>query len=272
MTPGDGAPPYDVEAVRKDFPVLARDVHGDKPLVYLDNAATSQKPRQVLDALDDYYERHNANVHRGMHVLGRGGHRAVRGRAGQGGRVHQRADRDEVVFTKNATEALNLVANMHRLGRPRLAGARPRPRRRDRHHRDGAPLQHRAVAAARASAPARRCAGSASTDDGRLDLSDIDERHHRAHQGRLVRARSRTSSARSTRSRRSSARAHEVGALVVRRRLAGRAAHAARRAGPRRRLRRLHRPQDVRPDRHRRAVGPPRAARGRCRRSSAAAR
>ena len=60
---------FDVEAVRKDFPVLDRLVHDDRKLVYLDNAATSQKPRQVLDALGEYYERYNANVHRGVHVL-----------------------------------------------------------------------------------------------------------------------------------------------------------------------------------------------------------
>ena len=61
----------DVEQVRKDFPILERRVHGDRPLVYLDSAATSQKPRVVLEALDDYYALHNANVHRGIHVLAR---------------------------------------------------------------------------------------------------------------------------------------------------------------------------------------------------------
>lgn len=59
----------DTEALRKDFPILDRVVHGDKKLVYLDNAATSQTPRQVLDVLSEYYEQHNANVHRGVHVL-----------------------------------------------------------------------------------------------------------------------------------------------------------------------------------------------------------
>lgn len=59
----------DTEAIRKDFPILDRMVHDDRKLVYLDNAATSQKPRQVLDALSGYYERYNANVHRGVHVL-----------------------------------------------------------------------------------------------------------------------------------------------------------------------------------------------------------
>jgi hypothetical protein len=62
------SPPIDWSALRGDFPVLAQDVHG-KPLVYFDNAATSQKPRQVIDAISRYYERDNSNVHRGIHEL-----------------------------------------------------------------------------------------------------------------------------------------------------------------------------------------------------------
>ena len=57
-----------IEQIRADFPILRREVHG-KPLVYLDNAATSQKPRQVIEALVEYYEQHNANIHRGIHAL-----------------------------------------------------------------------------------------------------------------------------------------------------------------------------------------------------------
>jgi hypothetical protein len=62
--------PLDVELIRKDFPVLERTVHDDRPLVYLDSANTSQKPRAVLDAMDDFYARHNANVARAIHALG----------------------------------------------------------------------------------------------------------------------------------------------------------------------------------------------------------
>ncbi|HEY6749259.1 MAG TPA: aminotransferase class V-fold PLP-dependent enzyme, partial [Mycobacteriales bacterium] len=60
---------YDVETVRKDFPILERRVHDGQPLVYLDSANTSQKPRQVIDAMTEHYERHNANIHRAQHVL-----------------------------------------------------------------------------------------------------------------------------------------------------------------------------------------------------------
>ena len=70
----------DVEAIRADFPILERRVHG-MPLVYLDNAATSQKPRQVIDALTHYYEHTNANVHRGVHTLSEEATAQIRGRA-----------------------------------------------------------------------------------------------------------------------------------------------------------------------------------------------
>ena len=63
-----GTPTLDVASIRHDFPILDQEVHG-QPLVYLDNAATSQKPRAVLDAITGFYERHNANVHRGVHTL-----------------------------------------------------------------------------------------------------------------------------------------------------------------------------------------------------------
>jgi len=100
--------PYDVEVVRADFPVLAREVHG-RPLVYLDNASSSHKPRQVLDAERAFVEQHYSNVHRGVHTLSQeatDSYEAARGTiAGFIGAQH-----DEVVFTKNATEAYNLVA------------------------------------------------------------------------------------------------------------------------------------------------------------------
>src|SRR3954465_9209445 len=131
------APALDVEKVRKGFPALARLrprhqaavrpglARGAKPLVYLDNGATSQKPRQVLDALDDYYTRHNANVHRGIHVLAEEATALYEGARDKVAAFINAADRAEVVFTKNSTEALNLAANVISwAGQPRGLGAR----------------------------------------------------------------------------------------------------------------------------------------------------
>lgn len=99
----------DVRAIRRDFPVLERQVHG-KPLIYLDNAATSQKPEAVLRALDDYYRRYNANVHRGVHTLAEEATAAYEEARKKVARFVGTADPRQIIFTKNATEALNLVA------------------------------------------------------------------------------------------------------------------------------------------------------------------
>jgi cysteine desulfurase / selenocysteine lyase len=104
-----GAAALDVEAVRADFPILGRAVRGGNPLVYLDSGATSQKPRQVLDAERDFYTMHNSAAHRGAHLLGEEATDSY-----EGARVRVAdfigADPGEIVFTKSATEALNLVA------------------------------------------------------------------------------------------------------------------------------------------------------------------
>jgi cysteine desulfurase/selenocysteine lyase len=99
---------FDVDAVRADFPILQRQV-GDRPLVYLDSAATSQKPVQVLDAVERYYRQSNSNVHRGAHTLG---NEATELFEGARRRVAAFLDADPrgLVFTRNATESLNLVA------------------------------------------------------------------------------------------------------------------------------------------------------------------
>ena len=106
----------DVEAVRKDFPVLHRQVHG-RPLVYLDSAATSQKPQAVIDAMSRFYEDVNSNVHRGVHALAEEATEAYEAARGKIARFVG-ADASGVVITKNATEALNLVA--YSWARPRL--------------------------------------------------------------------------------------------------------------------------------------------------------
>ena len=99
----------DVEAIRADFPALARTVRNDKPLIYLDSGATSQKPVQVLDAERSFYERHNGAAHRGAHLLSEEGTEIYEG-ARATVAAFLGADTGEIVFTKNATEAVNLVA------------------------------------------------------------------------------------------------------------------------------------------------------------------
>ncbi|MCD6549539.1 cysteine desulfurase [Candidatus Micrarchaeota archaeon] len=97
----------DVESIRKDFPVLDRMVNG-RPLVYFDNAATSQKPIQVIDAIKEYYMNHNANIHRGVHTLGTES-TELYDQARKTVAEFINADEREIVFTKNATESINLV-------------------------------------------------------------------------------------------------------------------------------------------------------------------
>ena len=94
---------------RSDFPILHQQVH-DKPLVYLDNAATSQKPVAVLDALEHYYRRDNSNVHRGIHTLSARATDAYEGARDKVAAFVNAAHREEIVFTRNASEAINLVA------------------------------------------------------------------------------------------------------------------------------------------------------------------
>ena len=99
----------DVHRIRKDFPILERKVYG-KPLVYLDNAATSQKPRQVIDALVDYYENYNANIHRAVHCLGEEATAAYEEARAKVAKFINAPSPESVIFTRNTTEAINLVA------------------------------------------------------------------------------------------------------------------------------------------------------------------
>ena len=128
----------DIEKVRADFPILKRKVHG-KRLVYLDNAATTQKPKAVIDALVDYYSRYNSNVHRSVHTLGeeataayesaRGTHRKVRGLVCEAAGLRQGDDRGD------QPRQVRLGGHQRPEGGP------------DRDHPDGAPQQHRPLAA-----------------------------------------------------------------------------------------------------------------------------
>ncbi|MDQ3591226.1 MAG: aminotransferase class V-fold PLP-dependent enzyme, partial [Actinomycetota bacterium] len=108
---------YDVEEIRRDFPILGRRINYKK-LVYLDSAATSQKPRQVLHALSEYYEEHNANIHRGVHRLAEEATAAYEGARGKVARFLGAPDTTGLIFTRGTTESINLVA--HAWGRKAL--------------------------------------------------------------------------------------------------------------------------------------------------------
>src|ERR1700746_1623092 len=95
--------------LRADFPILDQQVHG-KPLIYFDNAATSQKPRAVLDALQHYYEHDTANVHRGIHELSNRGPAASEAGRARAAKFINARSADEIVFTRGTTEGINLVA------------------------------------------------------------------------------------------------------------------------------------------------------------------
>ena len=101
---------FDVERIRQDFPALDQQVHGHR-LVYLDNAATTQKPQSVLDAMDRYYERDNANVHRGIHELSRRATEAFEAARRTVAQWVNAPDPQELIWTRGTTESLNLVAS-----------------------------------------------------------------------------------------------------------------------------------------------------------------
>lgn len=103
------APPLDAARLREEFPILHQTVHG-RPLVYLDNAATTQKPRAVIDALVAYYERDNANIHRGVHQLSQRATAAFEAAREKVARFLGAPETREIVFTRGTTEAINLVA------------------------------------------------------------------------------------------------------------------------------------------------------------------
>ena len=95
--------------IRADFPILTRKIHG-KDLIYFDNAATSQKPNQVIDAIDDYYKNHNANIHRSIHQIGEEATKLYEDAHGKVADFINADSYENIVFTKNTTESLNLLA------------------------------------------------------------------------------------------------------------------------------------------------------------------
>ncbi len=154
----------DVEAVRKDFPVLSKEVHGH-PLVFLDSAASSQKPRQVLEAERVFVEEHYANVHRGVHTLSQEATNCYED-ARDTVAAFIGGQHDEVVFTKNVTESINLVS--YALTQSIQPGDEIAVTEME-HHSNLVPWQ---MLAERTGATLRWLG---LTDDGRLDLSDLDE-------------------------------------------------------------------------------------------------
>jgi cysteine desulfurase/selenocysteine lyase len=211
---------FDVGRVRKDFPILDRTVRDGKPLVYLDSANTSQKPRQVIDAMTDFYERHNANIHRATHELGEEATEAYEGARIKVAGFIGTPDETEVVFTKNVSEAINLVA--YSLGSPAGGSGGSSPRASTgrigegdeivisemEHHSNIVPWQ---LLCQRTGA---RLRWFGVTPDGRLDLSQADELINErtkivavTHQSNVLGTINPVSEI--------AARAHAVGALVL---------------------------------------------------------
>jgi cysteine desulfurase / selenocysteine lyase len=161
----------ELEVIRKDFPILERTLAGGKPLVYLDSANTSQKPQVVIDTMVDHLERHNANIARAMHQLGAESTGAFEAARDKVAAFIGAPSRDEVIFTKNASEALNLVANTLAWARGDLEvgpGDEVLITQME-HHSNIVPWQ---LLTERKGATLR---WFGITEDGRLDLSGIDD-------------------------------------------------------------------------------------------------
>jgi cysteine desulfurase / selenocysteine lyase len=161
----------DLEVIRKDFPILSRTLPGGHPLVYLDSANTSQKPQVVIDTMVDHLERHNANIARAMHQLGAESTEAFETARDKVASFINAPSRDEVIFTKNISEGLNLVANTLAWARgPLEVGEGDEVVITEmEHHSNIVPWQ---LLTERTGATLR---WFGLTDEGRLDLSDIDE-------------------------------------------------------------------------------------------------
>ena len=247
-------PKLDAERLRADFPIFEHPIHG-KPLAYLDSAASSQKPRQVLDAMTTFYETSYANIHRGVYDLAERSTEAYEAaRETVRGFVNAESAR-EIVFTRNVTAALNAVAygwGLDNLGPGDLVVATELE-----HHSNFVPWQYIAgrTGAEFAVVPVDRRRGAAARRRSTGSPPAGGRRWSRAR-------RSPTRSARSRPVPRLVEWAHEQGAIAVVDAAQAAPHTAARRPGDRRRLRRLHRAQGLRADRDRRPLGPRGAAGG----------
>ncbi|MFT4287680.1 cysteine desulfurase [Nocardioides sp.] len=160
----------ELEVVRKDFPILERTVHDGLPLVYLDSANTSQKPQIVIDTMVDHLEHHNANVARAMHTLGAESTEAFETARDKVAAFIGAPERSEVIFTKNASEALNLIANtMAWRGEHQVGEGDEVVITEMEHHSNIVPWQ---LLTDRTGATLR---WFGLTDEGQLDLSNADE-------------------------------------------------------------------------------------------------
>jgi cysteine desulfurase/selenocysteine lyase len=159
--------PRSLSDCRADFPILAREVRPGVPLVYLDSTATSQKPRAVIEAMDAYYRRSNANVHRGIHTLAEEATALYEGARDRVQRFINAQSRKEIIFTRNATEAINLVA--HTWGRRTITSLDVIVLTEMEHHSNLVPWQ---MLAAEKGA---RLEFIRVTDDGLLDLAQFDD-------------------------------------------------------------------------------------------------
>jgi cysteine desulfurase / selenocysteine lyase len=199
---------YDVDLLRKDFPILERRVRDDLPLIYLDSANTSQKPRQVLDVLADFYEQRNANIHRATHALGEEATEAYEGARLKVAEFIAAPEVEEVIFTKNSSEALNLVANVLAWGSHALKPGDQVVITEMEHHSNIVPWQ---ILCQRTGATLR---WFGVTDEGRLDLSNIDSLiNERTKVVALVHVSNVLGTVNPV--AHIAARAHEVGAFVV---------------------------------------------------------
>ena len=242
--------PLDVARVKKDFPILERLVHG-KRLVYLDSASSSQKPTTVIEGMSRYYESTHANVHRGVYEIAQEATRLYEEARAKLARFIGASSADEVIFTKNATEAINLVA--YAWGRKNLGASDVVVTSEIEHHANFVPwLQLR---------------GETGTElrflrlgeDGMLVLDDLAELLDGAKLLAVTAASNVLGTLPPVRALADAA--HAAGALVLRRRRPVRPAHAHFGDRPGGRLRGVHRAQDAGANGYRGALGTTRAAR-----------
>ena len=251
MTSGVTSPalPRSLESIRAEFPILSREVKGT-PLSYLDNGATVQKPAAVIEAIDGYYREHNANVHRGVHTLSEEATSLYEG-ARASVAAHIGAHPREVIFTRNVTGAINLVAQAW--GQQNLGPGDRILLTEMEHHSNIVPWY---LIAERTGA---ELDWVGIDDDGRLDQEELEAGLARepkifafTHVSNVL---GTTNPVAETGRQGQGRRRPDPD-----RRRPGRTEDGTRHESDRRRLLRLHRPQVLRPDRHRRPLRAPRAA------------